>query len=140
MNTSDGKRKIRMLTLSATATTPTTTTTQRPNKLIFPFFTMSTIEEIIRIERETSAQLDAAKSEAERIKNDARDEAAKIIADAKKQRAEQTVKIISNIDEKIAGIEIQKLNDLNKKMDQANKAFNQKADTVAEWIVEQIIG
>ena len=129
-----------MLTLSATATTPTTTTTQRPNKLIFPFFTMSTIEEIIRIERETSAQLDAAKSEAERIKNDARDEAAKIIADAKKQRAEQTVKIISNIDEKIAGIEIQKLNDLNKKMDQANKAFNQKADTVAEWIVEQIIG
>jgi len=129
-----------MLTLSATATTPTTTTTQRPNKLIFPFFTMSTIEEIIRIERETSAQLDAAKSEAERIKNDARDEAAKIIADAKKQRAEQTVKIISNIDEKIAGIEIQKFNDLNKKMDQANKAFNQKADTVAEWIVEQIIG
>jgi len=129
-----------MLTLSATATTPTTTTTQRPNKLIFPFFTMSTIEEIIRIERETSAQLNAAKSEAERIKNDARDEAAKIIADAKKQRAEQTVKIISNIDEKIAGIEIQKLNDLNKKMDQANKAFNQKADTVAEWIVEQIIG
>ncbi len=101
---------------------------------------MSTIEEIIKIERETAEKLNSAKKEAEKIKEDARAEAANIIAQAKADRKKQSADIIKNIDSKIAEIEKKKFDEVNQSILSANSSFNQKADSIADWIVEQIIG
>jgi len=101
---------------------------------------MSTIEEIIKIERESAAQLEDAKKEAEMIKTAAREEAAEIIEDAKSKKKIQSEEIFNKINAQTSDFEKHTIDELNKKLSHSNLLFNQQTGSVADWIVEQIIG
>ena len=101
---------------------------------------MSTIEEIIKIERDTAAQLESAKKEAEKIKSAAREDAVGIIDDAKVKRKIQSEEIFDKTDSQTAEFEKKTMNELNVKLNRSKLLFNQQTGNVADWIVEQIIG
>ena len=101
---------------------------------------MSTIEEIIKIERDTAAQLESAKKEAEKIKTAAREDAVGIIDDAKAKRKIQSEEIFNETDAQTSEFEKNTMNELNDKLNRSKMSFNQKTGNVADWIVEQIIG
>jgi len=101
---------------------------------------MSTIEEIIKIERDTAAQLESAKKEAEKIKTAAREDAVGIIDDAKAKRKIQSEEIFNETDVQTSEFEKNTMNELNDKLNRSKMSFNQKIGKVADWIVEQIIG
>jgi len=101
---------------------------------------MSTIEEIIKIERDTAAQLETAKKEAEKIKTAAREDAAGIVDDAKAKRKTQSEEIFKITDDQTFEFEKKTMDELNEKLNRRKRLFNQKTGNVADWIVEQIIG
>ncbi len=101
---------------------------------------MSTIEEIIKVERDSATQLETAKKEAEKIKTAAREEAAGIIDDSKNKCKVQAEDIFNKINAQTSEFEKNTMNELNKKLSQSKLLFNQQSDNVANWIVEQIIG
>ena len=101
---------------------------------------MSTIEEIIKIERDTAAQLESAKKEAEKIKTAAREDAVGIIDDAKAKRKIQSEEIFNETDVQTSEFEKNTMNELNDKLDRSKMSFNQQTGNVADWIVKQIIG
>ncbi|RLD09839.1 MAG: hypothetical protein DRI44_07605 [Chlamydiae bacterium] len=101
---------------------------------------MSTIEEIIKIEREATSQLEIAKKEAENIKNSAREEAVKILSAAKIECKAQTEDIYNKVDAHTIETEKNTLDQLNKKLNERKIIFSRQCNDVANWIVEQIIG
>ena len=101
---------------------------------------MSTIEEIIKVERDTVSQLETAKKEAEKIKTEAREKAAEIIDNAKKECKLQAETIFNKADAQTSEFEKKTLNELNEKLNQSKSLFKQQSGQVADWIVEQIIG
>ncbi len=101
---------------------------------------MSTIEKIIKIERDTAAQLESAKKEAEKIKTAARENAAEIIDDAKAKRKIQSEEILNKTDAQTSEFEKKTMDELNEKLGRSKLLFNRQTGNVADWIVEQIIG
>ena len=101
---------------------------------------MSTIEEIIKIERDTASQLKTAKNDAEKIKIAAREDAKEIIEVAKAERKVQSEKIFNQADAQTSIFEKETMGKLNEKLECNELLFNQQTDNVADWIVEQIIG
>ncbi|MCK5852970.1 hypothetical protein KAH27_08090 [bacterium] len=100
---------------------------------------MSTIEEIIKIERDTAAQLESAKKEAEKIKTAAREEAVIIIDDAKAKRKLQSEEIYNETDTQTSEFENKTMDELNEKLNRSKLSFDRQTGNVADWIVEQII-
>ena len=101
---------------------------------------MSTIEEIIKIERESATQLEAAKKEAEMIKTAAREKASEIIEDAKSKKKIQAEEIFKEFEAQTSEFEKHTFDELNQKLNRSKSLFNQQTGNVADWIVEQIIG
>ena len=101
---------------------------------------MSTIEDIIKIERDTASQLKTAKNEAEKIKTAAREDAAEIIDAAKAERKVQSEKIFNQTDAQTSIYEKEAMGKLNEKLERGELLFNKQTGNVADWIVEQIIG
>jgi len=97
---------------------------------------MSTIEEIIKVERDSATQLETAKKEAEKIKTGAREEAARIIDNSKDKCKLQAEDIFNKIDAQTSEFEKNIMNELNEKLTQSKLLFNQQSDNVANWIVE----
>ena len=101
---------------------------------------MSTIEEIIKIERDTASQLESAKKEAEKIKTAAREDALGIIDDAKAKRKIQSEEIFDKTDAQTSEFKKMTMNELNEKLSRSKLVFKKQTGNVADWIVEQIIG
>ncbi len=100
---------------------------------------MSTIEEIVKVEREAEARLKSAQIEAEAIKNAGKAEAEKIVADARTKRADDEKAYFENVEKQIQEAADEKQKELEAKLKKREKVFEEKVPETVKWIVDEII-
>lgn len=100
---------------------------------------MSTIDDILKTERETAEQLRLAKEQAEKIKKDARTDAARIVSDARAKRAQERQKILEETRARIAQADEKTEKELENARAENTEVFSKKKEDVAKWIVTRIL-
>ena len=101
---------------------------------------MSTIEEIVSIERDAAAQLEAARKQADEIRTAAQDEAAQIVADARARRTEQEEQMRAELDQRLSKEDEQTQAEIARQSESRRATFEQHVDAAVDWVVERILG
>ncbi len=101
---------------------------------------MGSVEEILRVEREAAANLDAARKEADAIKRKGRDDAAAIVAGARARRSSEEAAIMADVEGRLADVEAKTQEELNARLQARRRCFDKRAPEVADWVVSQITG
>ncbi len=100
---------------------------------------MSTIEEIVKVEREAEARLKSAQTEAETIKNNGKADAEKIIAEARSRRAGDEKAYFENIKVQINEDAEKKQKMLDAELKKSKEFFDEKAPETVKWLVDEIV-
>ncbi len=100
---------------------------------------MSTIEEIVKVEREAEAQLKAAQAEAEAIKRNGKLEAEKIVAEARTKKADYEKSFLESVENKLKISADKNRKNLESKLKKREKVFQEKAQETVEWLLDEII-
>ena len=99
---------------------------------------MSTIEEIVKVEREAEARLKAAQTEAEAIKTAGKAEAKKIVDDANAKRVADEKKYLENVENQIKELADKSRKELDAKLKKREEVFEEKVPETVKWIVDEI--
>jgi len=100
---------------------------------------MSTIEEIVKVEREAEERLKSAQAEAETIKNNAKTQSGKIVAEARAKRVNVEKEYFENIKKKIREEAKEKQIELETELNKRQETFEKKAPETVKWLVDEII-
>ncbi len=100
---------------------------------------MSTIEEIVKVEREAETRLKSAQAEADSIISNGKAEAKKIVADARVRRADDENAYLENIESQIKVSADKSQKELETKLKKREEVFRKKTPETVKWIVDEII-
>ncbi len=100
---------------------------------------MSTVEDIVKVEREAAAQLSAARKKAETIKRDGQAEAQQIVTAARAKRSQEAESILAETEKRLAEADACAAKRLQSHLSARKDRFARQAPHVIDWIINQIL-
>ena len=100
---------------------------------------MSTIEEIVKVEREAESRLKSAQEEAEAIKTAGKAEAKRIVAEARARRAGDEKAYLESVGNQIKASADKNQKELESKLKKRKEVFKIKAPETVKWLVDEIV-